>query len=110
MKNLLNEFFQLIFNKIFYYSYKYNILVENYTMSEELFKFDYCNEDEYKDRLKQIQRNFNFEFTKQEILNKELLFYKKAINKIIENLFYFEEKTINTIQTHQYFFKRNKVK
>ena len=45
-------------------------------MSEELFKFDYYNEDEYKDRLKQIQRNFNFEFTKQEILNKELLFYK----------------------------------
>lgn len=105
MKNLLNEFFQLIFNTIFYYSYKYNILVENYTMSEELFKFDYCNEDEYKDRLKQIQRNFNFEFTKQEILNKELLFYKKAINKIIENLFYFEEKTINTIQTHQYFLR-----
>lgn len=105
MRNLLNNFFQLIFNTIFYYSYKYNILVENYTMSEELFKFDYCNEEEYKDRLKKIQRNFNFKLTKQEVLNKELLFYKRAINKIIENLFYFEEKTVNTIQTHQYFLR-----
>lgn len=78
-------------------------------MSEELFKFDYCSEDEYKDRLKQIQGNFNFKFTKQEVLNKELLFYKKAINKIIEKLFYFEEKTINTIQTHQYFLREIKL-
>lgn len=113
MKNLLKEFFQLIFNTIFYHSYKYNILIENYTMSEELFKFDYCNEEEYKDILKKIQRNFNFKLTKQKVLNKELLFYKRAINKIIENLFYFEEKTVNRTQIYQYFLigiKLNKFK
>ena len=55
MKNLLKKFFQLIFNTIFYHSYKYNILIENYTMSEELFKFDYCNEEEYKDILKKYK-------------------------------------------------------
>lgn len=97
----LNEFFKIMFNTIFHYSYIYNYIIDNFNNVSELQKIAFKTYEEYKNYLIFLSCKYNVKSNRY----KEKIFYKKAIKKIIYQIFlvYTFEGDLYNIQKHLFY-------
>lgn len=107
-KRLIKECFEQLFNAVFHHSYVFNRIVEDFDNLVVLHNIKFRNENEYFSMLEQL----GSVYLSDDAETKEKLFYKKAIKKIVENIFYHiaEEKVRKIEQTHLFYIKGINIK
>ena len=92
-----NEFFELMFNTIFHYSYIFNYIVDNYNNIEELQSIKFKNKEEYNRYLLELSYVHKINANPQN----EREFYKKAARKILSKVFIFNNNFSENSYTNQ---------
>lgn len=96
------EFFELMFNAIFHYSYAFDYIVENYDNIEELQNLSFKSKEDYKIYLEKLCQRFNIDAVEYH----EAIFFKKASKKIISKVFAINTvypKSFSSKQTHIFY-------
>lgn len=94
------EFFELMFNAVFHYSYIFNYIIENHNNVEELQNLSFKNKEDHKIYLETLSQRFDIDAVEYN----EAIFYKKASKKILSKVFIF-----NTVYSEKFLSKQKHI-